>query len=93
MEHEFGEAEGEQEVVEMIVRNLTCRGKSNFFMKKLEGVEGVISVSTYVQEQRANIKYDTSRTDPERLKRIIEEPVRLQDGSMVPLFEVLEIDR
>ena len=93
MEQEFREAEGREEVVEMIVRNLTCRGKSNFFLKRLESVDGVISVSTYVQEQRASIKYDTSKTDPERIKHIIEKQVRLQDGSMVQPFQVLDIDR
>jgi copper chaperone CopZ len=75
----------------MIVEGLRCRGTSNFFIKKIEKLPGLLSVSTFVQEHRAEIHYDPSRIDVQKIRGVIEEPVRLQDGRLVKPFKVLEI--
>ena len=87
----FADSSGEPKTVQMIVDGLRCRGTSNFFIKKIEKEPGLLSVSTFVQEHRAEIRYDPLRIDVESIRRIIEEPVRLQDGRLVKAFKVVEI--
>jgi len=91
MQKEFSETSGRIQTVNMIVKGLRCRGTSNFFMKAVGEIPGVVSVSTFVQEHRAQIKYDPSQIDPEGLARMVEKPVKLPNGRMVAPFKVLEI--
>ncbi len=91
MQKQFGESSGGIESVDIFVDGLRCRGTSNVFMKIVGEVPGVISVSTFVQEHRAAIKYDPSQIDPEGIAEVIEKPIRLRDGRMMRPFQVSEI--
>lgn len=92
MQKEFATDVGEGTSVSMIVRGLRCRGTSNFFMEVVERIPGVLSVTTFVQEHRAEIEYNPDQTDPEAIARAIEVPVRLHDGRVVEPFKVTEIE-
>jgi copper chaperone CopZ len=91
MQKKFGETEAKTASVSMIVDGLHCRGTSNFFMKVAEKIPGVISVSTYVQEHRAEIDYDPSATEPDKIAEAIQKPVTLANGRTVAPFKVKEI--
>jgi hypothetical protein len=93
MRRAYAEAAGEVGSADFIVRGLRCRGTSNFFMSMMEGAPGVVSVTTFVQEHRAEIEYDPSRTDPDRLAAAIGRSVRLRDGRVIRPFQVVEIKR
>jgi len=93
MGQEFGASAGGEQSVEMIVQGLRCRGTSNFFMQQMGEVPGIVSISTFVQEHRAEIKYDASQIDVKGIQSAIEAPVLLQDGRFVQPFEVLEVRR
>ncbi len=90
-QHRFGEAAANTVDLQMIVDGLRCRGTSNFFMSKLSGADGVISVNTYVQEHRAIIVFDPIQISTEEIRQIIEAPVRLKDGRTVQPFTVREV--
>jgi copper chaperone CopZ len=90
-QHRFGETATETRDVEMIVDGLRCRGTSSFFLNKLSGVDGLISVNTFVQEHRADISYDPSKISIEEIKKMIEAPVRLRDGRIVRPFTVRDV--
>ena len=77
--------------IEVIVDGLRCRGTSNFFMSKLSGTAGLISVNTYVQEYRAIIVFDPSKITVKDIQQIIEAPVRLRNGRIVKPFTVREL--
>jgi copper chaperone CopZ len=91
MGQKFADSSGEPKTVQVIVEGLRCRGTSNFFMKKVEKTPGLLSVSTFVQEHRAEIRFDPSQIDTRKIRQVIEEPVRLQDGRLVKPFKVVEI--
>ena len=91
MQHEFAEAKGESQEVQVIVEGLRCRGTSNFFVSMIKDVPGILGVSTYVQEKRAVIDYDISQINLDEIKKAIESPVQLQDGRIVTPFKILEI--
>jgi hypothetical protein len=90
MQHQFSSS-SRSEHVTMIVDGLRCRGTSDFFVKRLQPVPGLLSVGTYVQEHRAEITYDPGSISIERIREIIEEPLRLQDGRMVRPFQVQDV--
>lgn len=91
MQKQISESSDQVQTVNMIVDGLRCRGTSNFFIKVVGEVPGIVSVTTYVQEHRAAIEYDPSQIDPEGIVRSVEKPIRLSDGSLVAPFKVLEI--
>jgi len=91
MQHRFSTGTSERQEVEMLVEGLRCRATSDFFVKRLQDVPGLLAVDTYVQEHRASITYDPTRIAPERIREIIEEPVIIQDGSFVRPFRVTQI--
>ncbi len=88
---EFSTASGKTATAELIIKGLRCRGTANFFMKRLEKVPGIVSVSTYVQEHRAAIEFDPGKIDEEAMIAEIEKPVRARNGRMVKPFTVTEI--
>lgn len=88
----FSEATSPTKTVKMDVEGLRCRGTANFFNGKLQGVAGIISVSTFVQDRSAKIEYDPAVTAPEKIKAIIEKPVKLKSGKVVQPFTVTKID-
>jgi len=61
--------------VDMIVKNLRCRGTSNLLSYILETNPGIISLETYVSEHKARIVYDKSKTSPENIKLLIEKGI------------------
>ena len=90
-QHRFGETSTKTQEIQMIVDGLRCRGTSNFFLSKLSGVDGLISVNTYVQEHRAVIAFDPTQISVEEIRGIIEAPVRLRNGRIVRPFAVREM--
>jgi hypothetical protein len=90
-QHQFGDTSTNTRDIQMIVDGLRCRGTSNFFLNKLSGVVGLISVNTYVQEHRAVIVYDPSKISVEEIQQVIEAPVRLRNNRIVKPFTVREI--
>jgi hypothetical protein len=90
MQFKFAES-GESRNVSMIIKGLKCRGTSNYFVKRLKDEPGFLSVSTYVQEHRAVLKYDPSQIDVARIREIIEAPATLKDGRVVQPFTVEEV--
>ena len=90
MQQEFSESGGQVRTVNLIVEGLRCRGTSNFFMKKVSGTPGIVSVTTYVQEHRAQIEYDPAQIDTAGITEIVEKPVALRDGRIIRPFTVLE---
>jgi hypothetical protein len=93
MERTFAEAAEEVGSADFIVRGLRCRGTSSFFLSMMEDAPGVVSITTFVQEHRARIEYEPSRTDPDRIAEAIGQRVRLRDGRAVRPFRVVEIRR
>ena len=88
---EFGSATGETKEATMIVDGLRCRGTSNFLVKRLQELPGVVGVTTYVQEHRAVIEYEPVKVDVKGLQKAIEAPLIRQDGTAVRPFTVREI--
>ena len=74
--------------VQFLVDGLFCRGKSNFFVNMLAESHGLISVNTYVQEQRAVIVFDPSKISEPEIRQIIETQFQLDDGRIVQPFKV-----
>ncbi len=91
MKKEFAENVGEVRTLNMIVNGLKCRATSNFMIRRIGQIPGVVSVTTYVQEHRAIIEYKPSQIDPDDISRAIERPIRLRDKRIVYPFKVLEI--
>ena len=91
MQTQLGEATGNTATTEMIVDGLHCRGTSNFLIKKISTVPGIISVSTYVQEHKAVLKFDPKIINPQGIQAAIETPVQLGDGRIISPFTVQEI--
>ena len=90
MQTQLGQTSGKTAEVGMIVDGLHCRGTSNFLIKKISSVPGIVSVSTYVQEHRAVLKYDPGIIDPQGIRTAIESPEQI-NGRMVAPFKVKEV--
>ncbi|MBI4720573.1 MAG: cation transporter [Chitinivibrionia bacterium] len=90
MQHQFSSSSHSKQVT-MIVDGLRCRGTSDFFVKRLETVPGLVSVGTFVQEHRAEIAYDPDAITVQRIREIIEAPLQLEDGRMVQPFKVQDV--
>jgi hypothetical protein len=91
MQQRFSETPSQTKNVDLIVEGLRCRGTSAFLVKRLEGLPGIVTLETYVQEHRAAIGYDPGQISLERIQAAIEEPVLLNDGRKVQAFTVTEI--
>ncbi len=87
----IAEASAKTSEIQVIVDGLVCRGKSNFFLSMLSQAPGLVSVDTYVQEHRAVIVFDPTKTSVTRIQQVIETPVRLSDGRIVQPFSVREV--
>jgi len=61
--------------VEYTVDGLTCRGKSRGFAGMIRGVEGVVSLTTYVRSNTATVEYDPALTDPAKIETAFEGPI------------------
>jgi len=87
----FTENSDKTQQVELILDGLFCRGKSSFLVKMLSESPGLISVNTYVQDQRAVVVFDPSKTSVDQIQQIIETQFRLDDGRIVQPFKVYEV--
>ncbi len=67
------------ESVEYTVDGLTCRGKSRGFAGMISGVEGVVSLTTYVRSNTAIVEYDPTLTDPVEIETAFEGPIVHED--------------
>jgi len=90
---EFSQTSAKTQEVQVIVDGLFCRGKSNFLVRMLSESPGLITVNTYVQEQRAVIVFDPSKISVHQIQQVIETQFRLEDGRIVQPFRVREVRR
>jgi hypothetical protein len=88
---QIAEASTKTTEIHVIVDGLFCRGKSNFLVNMLSKAPGLVSVDTYVQEQRAVIVFDPTKISVNEIEQIIETPFRLTDGRIVQPFSVREV--
>ncbi len=92
-EKTFATPTGETIKVEMIIEGVRCRGTANFLNEMLGKLDGIVSVTTFVQEHRVLIKYDPELITEEEIITTIDNPVNMPDGSEVSAFHVLEVNR
>ena len=87
----IAEASAKTTEINVIVDGLFCRGKSNFLVNMLSQAPGLVSVETYVQEQRAVITFDPTKISVTQIQEIIETRFRLNYGRIVQPFSVREV--
>jgi hypothetical protein len=80
------------EKIECTVEGLKCRGTANFFTRLFEGTSGISSIDTFASEHRAVFTYDPAKIKPEEIRRIMEQPVRLRDGSSRQVFRCVSME-
>ena len=85
----FGEP-GEAKLV-CIVDGVKCKGTANFFTNMFKEVEGISSIETIATEHRATFTYDPRRIDRKQIREIIEQPIKLRDGSSRQFFTCVEM--
>jgi hypothetical protein len=74
------------------VQGLKCKGTAAFFTRLYEGTPGIASIETYATEHRAVITYDPARITPDSIRRIMEAPISLRDGSAQQIFVCQSIE-
>lgn len=84
-------AEASTKKVTLTITNLTCRGKSAFFVSRFEGKEGILNIATYPTDREAVIDYDSSKINLEQIKEIANEPIQGRDGQFHQFFKVEKV--
>ncbi|HEY3295300.1 MAG TPA: heavy-metal-associated domain-containing protein [bacterium] len=73
------------------VQGLKCKGTAAFLTRLYEETPGVAAIETYATEHRAVFTYDPARISPDSIRRIMEAPIPLQDGSSRRIFTCLSM--
>ena len=77
------------------LRSVKCYGSSMAFKAKLEKIPGIYGVKTFVKRHSADILYDPSKTDPDKIQEAIYVPskfrVQTPDHNAVPELKVVTI--
>ena len=77
------------------LRSVKCYGSSMTFKAKLEKISGVHGVKTYVKRHAADILYDVTKTDPEKIQEEIYQPTKFRvatpDHNAVDSLKVVTI--
>ncbi|MCF7809742.1 heavy-metal-associated domain-containing protein [bacterium] len=86
---EFGET-GKAKLV-CIVDGVKCKGTANYFTNMFNGVEGISSIETIATEHIATFTYDPTKINREQIRKIIEQPILLRDGSSRQFFSCVKM--
>lgn len=83
---DFGARPGAK--VTFTVEGLRCKGTASYLASLFENEPGVASVVTYAAEHKAVFAYDPALTSPEKLKAVIERPVKDDEGNSEEFYKV-----
>lgn len=78
--------------VECVVDGIRCKGTAGFFTSLYEMEPGIASIVTFASEHKAVIEYDPAVTSPDRIRRVMEAPIPLRDGSRRQVFKCLSMN-
>lgn len=79
--------------VEYEVSGLKCRGTSRLFAQQIQGVPGVVSLTTFARTHSAIVEYDPTLTDPEAIRLAFERTIE-RGGETYKVFEMVrEVER
>jgi len=84
-----GSAQADGAKLECIVSGVKCKGTAAFFTSLYEGVAGIHAIETFATEHKALFTYDPGVITPQQIEKIMEQPVLLNDGTTVQVFELL----
>lgn len=73
--------------LECIVSGVKCKGTAAFFTSLYDGVAGIHGIETFATEHKAVFTYDPAVITPEQIEKVMEQPVLLNDGTTVQVFE------
>jgi hypothetical protein len=85
----IGTGAGEGARLECTVAGVKCKGTARFFTTLYEGVPGIHGIVTYASEHQVLFTYDPDVITPDQIQRIMEQPVPLNDGRSLQLFQCL----
>jgi hypothetical protein len=78
--------------LECVVDGVKCKGTAAFFTQLYDGVPGIASIETFATEHKAIFSYEPSVITPDQIKRIMEAPIPLRDGSRQQLFQCVSME-
>jgi hypothetical protein len=78
--------------LECVVDGVKCKGTAAFFTKLYEGVPGISSIETFATEHKAVFTYNPSVISPSQIRRIMEAPIPLRDGSRRQVFYCVSME-
>jgi hypothetical protein len=68
------------------VAGVKCQGTATFFSNLYAHTPGINSIETYATEHRAIFKYDPAVITADSIRRIMEAPIPLRDGTSRQIF-------
>lgn len=68
------------------VDGLKCKGTANFFAELYKGTPGIAGIETFATEHLAVFTYDPEVISPDSIRRIMETPILLDDGTSRQIF-------
>ncbi|MFH1010607.1 MAG: heavy-metal-associated domain-containing protein [bacterium] len=77
--------------LECVVDGVKCKGTAAFFTRLYDGIPGIASIETFATEHKAIFTYEPSIITPEQIRRIMEEPIPLRDGSRQQVFQCVSM--
>jgi hypothetical protein len=78
--------------LECVVDGVKCKGTAAFFTQLYDGVPGIASIETFATEHRAIFTYEPAVITPDQIRRIMEAPIPLRDGSRRQLFQCVSME-
>ena len=74
------------------VQGVKCKGTAEFFTSLYQDVTGIKGIQTFASEHRVIFTYDQDLISPDSIRRIMEAPIPLEDGSTIQLFTCLSME-
>lgn len=78
-------ARGDKTVV-FTVSGLKCKGTARFMTNLYKETDGIASIETFAAEHQAVISYDSKKITADSIRKIMEAPVPLRDGTSRQVF-------
>jgi hypothetical protein len=75
-----------RKTVTCTVDGLKCKGTATFFTRLYSETPGIASIETFATEHRAVFSYDPAVITPNSIRRIMEAPIPLRDGTSRQIF-------
>jgi hypothetical protein len=69
------------------VEGVRCKGTAMFFSSLYEDIPGIIGIETFASERTAVFTYDKKVITPDRIRMIMEAPIRFEDGTTSQVFK------